>query len=402
MFFGKPQHEELKVDELRARARSMFSKKVEKVTGRCGRHLAAVESALGEFERACAYLGSVEADPDIEFVGMSNAAWLKEQKARYVKALLSAIGSLKDRIAVAQADTEYETILLKRSILGDFIEHALKTNAAFRNVFMGYGNYFNGIKRSFKELENGISMLKLDIDSGTPDFSNYETLVEAIEKLNSMQRELGIESNIEAPQRASKNVASEADIKNTEEMMRQLSSEINGIDIKIHPITASINAMLKPIERAARKYDHESKKRLKLVDVIENPMSMLKDADAYARFSAMLKEMLENISSVEADEKESELAKGRIAAVLNSNMHALVLEASKLEEQKSQLLSELGAYKIRLAELGTMRESSEEAARESRLIKENRKKLSSEISSLAHAIGELFYSYYNIRVTIIL
>ncbi len=403
MFFGKPKREELKADELDAYAKGLFEKKVARITDRCAAHVARASAALASFETACIAFGNIAADPDPEFVGMASAETLKEQKSRYVKALLSSIGALKGNLANEDSGTRYEAVLAKKRMLEDFIEHALKTNASFRSVLLGFGNHFSTIKRTFNDFENSISVLKTDLDRGTADFSNYETLEGAIAKLASMQREYEMFGNgTGSEHNAVEAQESDDELGAVENAMRDLDSKVYAIEAEARSIMSSINSMLKPIERAARKYDHETKGKQKLVAAIDDPMRELSSESSYNNFLSMLEGLQKDIDNIEASEKERELVKSRVKVVLSSSIFDSVIAVGKLNAQKEQLIKERDTYKVRLAELSKSRESKNEAAIAKQAAEYNRKKLGADISSLVHAIEGLFSSYYGVDVMITL
>jgi len=405
MFFGKPEVEYVQADSLGAYAAKLFDQKFSRVYERCDRALARIDSALEDFERACVELEHVEEEPDQEYIGRMSPNSVKEQKMRYTRALAAAISALRRSQSAATGVTTYESIMKKKRLIEEFIEHALKLNASFRGVFIGYGNYFDNIKRSFKSVENSMSELKAELDKSADDFSNYQALRGAIEKLNSMEAELGSlsENKLESMQDSRlQSLQSVVDSEITDMDMKEsrLLNDIESISKEEQSIITGINAVLKPLERAARKYDHEAKSRFKLSEAISKPIEMLGMPDSYALFKGALIDMQAKISSIEPNPKELELAKSQISMALSANIQDSILEIFKLRERKELLMQDLNIYNIKIGELKSRKKNEEEAKNAVVQSEERKAKLTSNIDALKGAIEGLFYSYYKKRIKI--
>jgi len=405
MLFGKPKVEEIPIISLENYFIALFNTRSAKNVEKCQKALKRIEDALSNFEAACHTLAEVDANPDDEYINPESFSALKVQKASYVKALTSSIDiAVQDMHKVSSA-TEYENILYKMQILKNLKEHLLKLNSSFRNVLLGYGGYFSNMKKAFKEVENSIGALQLEIDNGSADFSKYQLLMNNVKKLNSLVDTFEAnkrERTMLIDKRVHKNTNETATSERTNLSMKidSLLREIRDNEAAEQSILSKINSTLMPLERAARKYDHESKSASKLSMAIANAFASLEEGDSYANFINMLKDMQNKISSIETDERELQLTKHHLEVALGTNLAGYAQEVSKLRDVRKGLLSELKEYKAASEAMNSLKAEDESIQNAILQKDELDNKLSSEINSLAKHIEIKAHEYYRKDISI--
>ncbi|MEM3296394.1 MAG: hypothetical protein QW696_00650 [Candidatus Micrarchaeaceae archaeon] len=405
MLFGRHEAEEVAVGSLNGYAIALFDSKLRKVNARCGRSLAKLESALKDFESACIELGALEAVPDLESISSGASKAIAEQKPRYVKELTSVIASLRQDLSKVSEPTKYEEVLAKKTLIEGAVEDMLKLNSLFRGVLIGYGGYFGDIKRTFKAVENSLSALKFDIDGGSVDFLNHKNLVVLAGKLTALLGEFSASS---AENSALRQNSKFADNHSTNESERakllgridEISKNIESAEQKKKSVIASINSMLAPLERAARKYDHGSASKFKLADAIKNPLDAIHDSESYSRFVAALKDMQSKIAAIEPNPKELDLIQQQLGMVLSSNILDSIYEISEFEGKENALLGELNDAKALLADIDRIRKGKEDIENAIKANEEKQAAILAKISSTKENIEKLFYVYYKKKVRI--
>jgi len=404
MLFGGHAAEEVPTGSLGGYIIVLFNAKSAKTNERCRRALSRLDDAIANFESASSKLGEVNAEPDLEFLGPVSPSSLAEQKARYVRLLAAETVKLRQSLAVAKGATEYEEILKMKELYDGFVGDLLKLNASFRGVFIGYSNYFGGIKKAFKAIEDGLADLGAELGRGAADFSDYVSLARYVAELNSLGDEMDIMSSEasamahgSARQRREGEVAA---VKKLEEEIAATARELSALRAEEQSLVANINAMLRPLERVARKYDHESKAKYRLADALAEPLVALKDSESYVLFAAALESMRAKLGSIEANAGELELARQRIEAILRADLPGSVLEVARLKQQARELESELARKRAQLDELGREMVGEAEAQREARRSEERRARIASDMRQLADKIEQSTFKYYKRRIKI--
>ncbi|MEM3572176.1 MAG: hypothetical protein QW530_00405 [Candidatus Micrarchaeaceae archaeon] len=405
MLFGKRRAEEIPAGALGGYAIALFDGKLSKVNSRCAKSMAKLDGSLKRFEEACAELGKLDAMPDLESIASGSSKAIAEQKPRYVKELVSIIDSLRHSISAAKAPTKYEELLAKKALFEGAMEDMLKLNAVFRGVLVGYGGYFGNIKKAFKALENDMAALRLEIDKGSVDFLNHKNLIASIAKLSALIDEFSaLNSESVAIQqeraRAEQRSVDEAEIARLSVKISDLSKEIESIEQKKKSIAAEINAMLAPLERVARKYDHSVASKFKLMEAIKNPFEAMRSSESYSKFIDAVRDMRSKIALIEPNQRELDSIKQRLDIVLSSNMLDAIYEVSELSDKEKPLLSELNDVRALLAEIEDLKKGKENIENAIKANEEKQATILAKISSTKENIEKLFNLYYKKKVSI--
>ncbi|MGC8587056.1 MAG: hypothetical protein ACP5K9_02075 [Candidatus Micrarchaeia archaeon] len=404
MLFGNPKTEEIPASQLERYLIGLFDAVTAKNVEDCKRRLENVEIAISDFKLACLALADVDSDPDDEFISQESFGTLKYQKSVYAKTLVSSIDAALRGIQSASGTTEYERLLADKKILEEFIAHLLKLNTSFRNVFLGYGEHFGMIKKTFKRVESSIEALRLELDKKSADFSKHRILMGNVQKLALLRESLNElkKEHLVLLEKAnySGRAKPESQDANLNLKTELLSKEISENELAEKSILAKINEILLPLERAARKYDHESGSKSKLAEAMQNAFASLEEDNAYENFMGMLKDMQSRIESIETDTHELELTKRKLKAALDANLKDYATEVLKLRSTRAQLSNELKTYRAILEELDSDAARGAESRKMIAANEEKSSKINSEIGSLERKIEMMVSEYYKKRIII--
>ncbi|MGC8669785.1 MAG: hypothetical protein ACP5TL_01370 [Candidatus Micrarchaeia archaeon] len=402
MLFKKPEYEEISIDSIDSYIIRLFDEKTKRINEKCSWELLRIKDALSSFKEACAEFGKANFEPEAEFIGSISKSSVIEQKPRYVFAIISSINMLEQNLEKASAQTEYEKFLSIKWLLDNFLEHILKLNASFRVVFMGYGDKFGKMKSTFKELENSIKSLSMELDRGTEDLSSHLKIYENITRLRSLMDELNMLSiyNQDIGTASLQDDLSKQ-IVEYKSKIESLNTQLYDNQKKKQAIINELDTVLKPIERAARKYDYESKNKFKLTNAIEDPIHVLSDNAAYVQFLNSLKDLETKIDHIEENKREISIAKNQIGTAIGADIQTSILEYEKLNDVESSLTKEMQDCKSVIEELSS-RKTNEDILKNQKSL--NAKKISNirdEIGEVTAQIAELVYSSYRKRIKIL-
>ncbi|MGC8647694.1 MAG: hypothetical protein ACP5SA_02645 [Candidatus Micrarchaeia archaeon] len=400
MIFGRHNVKEVEEKDLGAYNKSLFDAKVRKTTERAAARLGLVIRALDEFERACIAFGDLDAEPDIEFIAPATPSSAKEQKARYARAVTNEIASARGKIAIG-AKPEYQMLLHCESMAKGLIESILKLNASFKIVILGYGDYLYEIKRAFKSLEDLTNELGslLDLESAT--FGGFTRLSEEIEKLEAIEGEIvKMKNEREALEKMNIELTlSKKSGGGARKGLSLLNKELEDKEAKRRALSNTMEALLKPLERVARKHDHESNGKFRLVDVIERPFEAINE-QTYPKIIKSLNELVEKVHEYELEQKSAEMAESAIKRVLSTDLLQIANNYSTIVKEEASTREQINILK--------MEESSEQSAEAAKremnqrieFYRSREEELGKAVDALKASITNLFFEYYKEEIKI--
>ncbi len=401
MIFGRHNVKEVEEKDLGAYNKSLFDAKVRKTTERAATRLGLIIRALGEFERACIAFGDLDAEPDIEFIAPATPSSAREQKARYVRAVINEIASIRGKIAIG-AKPEYQMLLYGEAMAKGFIESILKLNASFKIVILGYGDYLDEIKRAFKSLEDLTNELGSLLGLESAAFGRFTRLSEEIEKLEAIESEMGMVKN-EREALEKMNTELTLSKKQSEggahKGLSLLNKELEDKEAKRRALSNTMEALLKPLERVARKHDNESNDKFRLEDVIERPFEAINE-QTYPKIVKSLNELAGKVYEYESEQKSAEMAESAIKRVLGTDLLQIANNYSTIVKEEAFTREQINMLK--------MEESSEQSAEAAKreidqrieLYKSREEELGKAVDALKASITNLFFEYYKEEIKI--
>ncbi len=276
-------------EELAGRLGSMFDGKVRQLGEKGSKLDREISEALREFLEACQRLESADEEPEMEIY--INTSALKQQKAAYARSLKRAA----DSFSFDLGGTIYQRYSNESDALKKFIGEVLKTNNAFRTAFMAYAKHLGKFKKIFGRVEKLSDALSRELEARKGDKEAYDAMVAKAEELvYLMKREKESKGRIDA-NKAEK--PSTADVKKLEERLAAARAEEGRLRLEEEKIRHRFAQIAAQLEKASRKYDYGSAKRIKLSYLLEDPLLLRENEIQELR--EMLKEMIGKIRSGE-------------------------------------------------------------------------------------------------------
>ncbi|MEM0154619.1 MAG: hypothetical protein QW814_02175 [Methanothrix sp.] len=401
-FFSKePKQVDLALDSCESYLKERFEAISSPVINKCSPILSRLASALDDFSASIEKFSRIEKDPDEEFAGRMSISFIKTQKPKYIESLNNSISSLNEALQSIKYDTKYEDIRGVQVTYADFISRLLSINANFKGVVMGYSEEMKLFKKPFQLLEKNLKDLDYELNKFEQGFRSYIALKDEIGKAVSLKNELHIYAEEpDKPMSDSNSESLEAEKSEIEGKLNTVKGSILNLENKYNSIRSEIELVLKPLERAARKYDHLSSKKTSLANIISSPISSIGSELSYDSFIMMLKEMGAKISdkSIKIDNATQVL--DQINDALNAGIDSAIAEAKSLAEQKAELISQEKDYENRLYETRKKAINIESAHRSRVAASEHRVEISMRIENAKATIEKMFMQYYNSKVHI--
>jgi predicted nuclease with TOPRIM domain len=243
---------------------------------------------------------------------------IESQKRVYIKAIRDILSEKLDK----NSENYYEAHehLLKE--IRTKLDNLSKNNNTFRHVFLSYPAHMNSFKEVFGQIDREVGRLKSELERNSDSYKRYKELHERIEELttkiyrsgeikgeiNEMEHEIGAYRGAEY---GDEEISKRAEDSNSRKMVleRELSKSVK-----------SINSLLLPLERPARKYDYLVGKRGVLYSMVTDPINTITDEESYGIFRYNILSMQEAVDKGEIDVKNRADVHGEISAILKSDL----------------------------------------------------------------------------------
>jgi len=359
--------------------------------------------SLDNFQNAIKEFSNVKAEPDEELVGSISVSFIKKQKPKYEESLSSAVSILREQISAINRDTKYEELREFQLHFADFVSKILSLNSNFRGVIMGYSDEMRFFKKPFSIIEKSLKDLEYELSRGEEVFRFYMALKDEIKKLIALKNELYIMADVtDNDAKNTSNNASpiKAEISAIENKISALQEEVSKSEYKYHKISAEVELLLKPLERAARKYDHSNTGKQSIAKHLSNPMTELSNELAYSHFIAMLNDMKSKIKDKTISVDNEAQVIEQINDVLNSGINSSISEANSSIEDKQSVEREILGYKNAIYDLNKKLNNIES---ESKMIDQkikNSAEIKKMIEDTKYSVERMFMQYYNSKVHI--
>ena len=287
------------------------------------------------------------------------------------------------------------------------LHEILKTNGRFSRVVVGYSAHLSHFKDQFKTMEHISSDLARRLESGSNEANEYIWLKNEVSKLTDMVNELKMAK--QNKQQVEESLAPSEHTTQKKAEIGQLEAKIADKRIALEHAHAKSSAkshaivmLLTPLERPARKYDHEQEGKIHLTDFVANPASKIGAKEAFSTFKTLLEDMRKKISSNELQFKDPEQILSHISLVQKTDIPAMISELHQLEVDEQQLRSEMQLYDAKLQSLLKIERAAETSKMSLEQATRKAERINTEISNTKKAIEEQFFKYYKSKITILL
>lgn len=397
--FGRNNYEEkVGKDNVDQFIGTRFDEKTRGSVAKAQAMISKAENIRKEFIVACEEFGALSKEPDTDYSVVTSINYLKGSKNSYSRAMISVAGISINSI---KGKTEYEKCATSLSNLEDMIKEVLTTNASFKHVLKGYSNHLGSFKRSFSDLEDLSNKIKNELGKRSKEFDEYKSIAAVIERLGSlesekkvlMERSNMLESGLDDPIVLDKE---------TLEEIEERKKKIQGLDKEITELQFNIESNIKQIERASRKYDYLPGKKLSLIKVVTDPISiMLDNAFDYRLFAEEIRSLEKELEEGRITVKNGDSLSAPIKRILNGDIKAVMDELSEKLKEKSTLsrgLDELEREVLKVSKVIKDRKEREDDINRMRIRIEE---ILKEEEETKREIEELSLRYYGRRIMII-
>ena len=407
MLFKKQEvPDNVDIDGLDELLNTLFEKNSERFVTQARRAAEKIHKGLEMFVRSIDALDSYGGEPDDEFIGSNSISVARVQKGNYISALKSALSALKDGSGPEGVETRFEALQLEKVSYESFISKVLSINSNFKIVVLGYAAQMGPFKKAFSAIENGVKDLGRELEKGSEQLNQYSTLKSLIDRLNLLTEEFRVLSE---KMQSSEDIGiskKEGDdalaaTKVVEIRREKLVTGASAIRQRIDYISMGISNLLLPIERAARKYDHEKKKGARLSDYISNLHSMAFGDAENAEFLSLLSGLKKSILEGAIDVKNQNGVVSHIDLISSARIADSVNEMRQLKSELEEVEGEIKACGEEMLALKSKRFNSESALKERSHIAEKSSRLEEEISSTKLTIAKLFGEYYRKQIRVV-
>ena len=396
MFFWNNPSSEIELGMLDKELDALFDKKLEKFAARASRFASEIASAKKEFIGACDEFDSISAEPDTEFKRWLNPNSLKNQKSAYVMALKRTFGAASSH----SGSTSYSRYSAELASLKSLIGEMLSVNGRNKDVINAYSRHIGHFKRLQAVLESLASGLGAELNRVSREFNEYNEVTSNLSRLKVLCEELdAVRDELERL----KDSKSSESIENTAEIETKLTakqSELTAIRKQIDAISSKVTALVLPLEKAARAYDHSALEKTKLLDMVENPVQSLATEHGFQEFIKRLEALKEGIDVRRIELKKPNETLSQIAKIGDAKVYE---ELSRMALLKKEAQSLEGEARFFEREISRIRDEARES--ESRLgrmeeLSSSIKKLEESRKKERETLEQLITRYYKKKVTI--
>ncbi len=398
MLFRKPAAEiTLSIDQLAGYLQERFDAKMAGFAGECSELLERASRCKADFASACESFGSLTAEPDLEYTPNASASFVKESKSAYIKSMRALLAKHEKRADDANVYSRYK---VEQEELEAFIGEVLHANGQFGLVLTAYSNDIERLRRAFTTIERANVSLKRVIAAHEPDYEDYASLSDEIEKLKILTLEL-----------AALNAASAAPVANlamqkpeNSDLAAKLAAERAALkDVVDHAsnLEKEIAAILLPLERSARKYAHSQVKKSRLLEYITKPTSTLVDKESRSDLLEAVKKMGAEVDAGKMQVKSMERVLGSVDAIKDGSLFRL-LDEHRLAREAAARIS------AGITELERAESSAKSSEAQAKAVERSREEAQQRADAVRHEMQRLrqlmqqqFLDCYGTRVRIV-
>ncbi len=404
-FFGRNSSSlDLSIGSIEEYLRSSFEELSAPVVTACERRLAGLSRAVEEFSYALDEFSAIDLEPDEEASGINSAGFAKSQKSNYQKVLSNAVASLKEGLEDISAATGYERIYKAHGLYSSFIHKVLSTNSTFKIVVFGYHSGISLFKKPFSIIEKQVKELEYELGRDAAHFNEYNKILTSIEALRTHIEELDAirwsEEHASTLQEGeSSRILSEA--KSHEHTIAELREQLRGMESKVRLHRSELEVLLKPMERAARKFDHNAKANSRITQYIAMPFDTSFTNSPYADFSEVLSKLRESIEKEASASDEKENALRHLNKAIEANIDAKLAVIRSEDKELDTIKSEIREQESKLSEYSRAASDVEEENRKRIDAAQRKEHLSSEIHIEKENIERMLGHEYGRQVRIV-
>lgn len=344
LFFRKKAEppERVGVDALQGLLDSLFDASMAGLASRADRLLSGIEARWDSFRSVSMGFGGAGPDPDLEDLPRMSLEGITAMKSDYASAMVEAVRAGGE---VNAARTLYESYMERLGRHERMLKQVLQVNYRFRPVMIAYAKQLDGFKSAFSSLERGIQELRKAVDSDAGRFNAYSRASASIQELLSgIEEEAELRRAAEEARRGGSR-ADRADIAGLGATLEGDAKRAREVDDRISDARLAVSRLLQPLDRVAKKYDHESHSREKLRDYIR---SMERISSDYGGFMEMLGKLESSVSEGKTDAKNPEGTLEDIAALRRSDLKGLIDSIAILKEERGAIEEEARAHRRQL------------------------------------------------------
>ncbi len=381
---------------------SSFDAKLKNLNSRAASCLKELNHAKEAYGRACREFGMLDAEPEVDNPYVDFTGFLKDQKHYYTVTLTRIVNEWDASMPAGPNLYERYSIVLSRT--DRFIQESLESNNKFKYVLYTHGRYFDNFKRSFSAIERQRNTLKNELESMSKELLEYNTVNSRINSLSLLGEELntakntisllkGSLANHDAASIDAEEAKLAEDIEVEEKSLKELNRKISDLREKINHLTA-------PLGRISKKYDHISARKVRLSDILLDPLHKIKGEDDYKEFKALLTELKKALESGSIESKNGTKEAGEVLELMNADLYGLInsfnsTEAGRQEIEKGIKLSANAMSRIKDGRMSHQKAVSEIESTEAR-----EKEIIRKISETKANIEKAFFDYYKKKITI--
>ncbi|MGD0728779.1 MAG: hypothetical protein ABR981_01760 [Candidatus Micrarchaeaceae archaeon] len=403
MIFGKPSKpEEIQYSEMEKFLDSSFDKKISNLDSRGLVITKDLIRAKAGFEDACKTFEKLNAEPEKENFYIDNTSSIKSQKGFYSNAVSHAVENWD--LSINDSLNFYNRYNAVLSETEKFIAELSKINSSFKKVLFSYSSHLELFKKSFSLIERHRDSLRNELNRRASEYSEYKILKDKITELDSVNERLA--SLNQKINDLGKNIGSKND-QSTKEEENEINGkisakkiELNGIESQIRNLQGKISPLTLPLERAARKFDHISSKKIQLHVFTENPIENIKTEHEYVQFKSLLEELGKKIEANEIDEKNNKNILENITKILDMDMYSMIKELKQFRDKKSEMEHNIKLLEANITRIENKKNDSKEELEKFEYIKKSAGTTETQLRQMKSAVEGLFSKYYNRKISI--
>ncbi len=353
---------------------SLFDSHISKGIDSINRSITTIVDEAARFAALSEKFSASDTEPDIEFIEHMGIGFIKSQKDIYAKSLLSILQGAQSGERVV-ADTRYEEAKLRKEALESVMQEILKLNSKFSMILVAYPKQMDAFKRQFSRIEKLLKSINDQLKGMSGEVAAYNGIMG---KIYEMADQIGA-INEAAPGTATASVKEEgseerlrAEIEALEKERSTYESKIHSLEDETNSIRHNLSSLLQPLLRAARIYDHESKSKIRISDLIRDIVGQMQGAVDYRAFEAELLKMQGYISSNPSKFKGHGTETMQITEAINGNVQGKLSRLNSLSNEVDAINGKIrelnGKIHERVSEKNKMEERlGEETDREEKL-----------------------------------
>ena len=404
MFFRRKEPQRnVHAGELKMLKDQEFERKIGDVLSYSNDIIVKLEHSMDDFKELCENFALENSAVDNELIGNVSNTTLASQKEAYVKAVLSIVNST-NAYKSAYA-THYDLAYEKKSNFERALHEILQANSRFSIVILGYSGSMTKFKKQFsimeklsKDLGMKMNSISTEVDEQRAITAEIDKLLILLEELDAAKRNMGELEEISAGKYKKEDKSDE--IKRIDAIVSGKHNELRDLHLQIDQRVEAIKSLIAPLERAARKYDHESGEKSTLSHFITDPIKNIKNEIDYSEFVAKLKKLRDSVAASSLMLKNSENISEAISTVLDANIYEDIAFINSERKRANEIKDEIGEYDYELQNMlksyKTLRDSKDMIASANERISN----IAADILSSKSTIESLFLKYYGTPIAI--